>query len=94
MAERTRLSWTGGCLAFQSRFAKRNSTGRFRGLSGRAPFSDEGGSEGILQEGLTASRRLHVRKEGLEGGLKGASRGLQGGLKGASRGIEGGFKGA
>ena len=33
-----------------------------------------------------ASRGLHLRKGGLEGGLKGASRGLEG--------LQGGFKGA
>ena len=95
------------------------NSGRFRGPSGRAPFSDEGGFtfsaapfEGTLHEGLKGAspsegfKRLHLRKEGLEGGFKGASRGLEGGFKGASRslkpsegeggfgGLEGGLKGA
>ena len=62
--------------------------GRFRGPSGRAPFSDEGGFtfseapfEGTLHEGLKGAspsqgfRWLHLRQGGLEGGFKGASSG-------------------
>ena len=73
--------------------------GRFRGPSGRAPFSDEGGFafseapfKGTLPEGLNGASP----SEGLKGaspseGFKGASRGLEGGFKGASRGLEGGL---
>ena len=70
-------------------------SGRFRGPSGRAPFSDEGGFtfseapfQGTLHEGLKGASPSTFGR----GGLKGASRGLEGGFKGASRGLEGGLK--
>ena len=84
-------------------------SGRFRGPSGRAPFSDEGRFtfseapfEGTpsrrLERGFTFGR-LQGDLKRLQGGFNGALRGLEGGFKGASRELEafsaeGGFEGA
>ena len=82
-------------------------SGRFRGPSGRAPFSDEGGFtfseapfEGTLHEGLKGASPSEGRAwRGFERGFKVASRGLQRGLKpsegeGRFERLEGGLKGA
>ena len=77
--------------AAKNSFAEGNpvpAAGRFRGPSGRAPFTDERGFtfseapfEGNLHEGLKGASPSEASK-GFKG-LKGASRGLQRGLKGA-----------
>ena len=80
-------------------------SGRFRGPSGRAPFSDEGseapfeGTPSRRLEGGFTFGRLQGDLKRLQGGFKEALRGLEGGSKGASRELEafsaeGGFEGA